>query len=143
MPPDQVPTAAFTELYHQRWRIEEALKRLKHVQYLESVSGLSQQALIIDVAAKVLADNIASLMCLTAENIHDMHARNRYCNRCYAARILTRVLPAVLLMIGDVLHCITDVLANLARNTCRYSPGRSSPRPCHHVKPHPSLAYKA
>jgi hypothetical protein len=142
LPPDQVPTDAFTELYHQRWRIEEALKRLKHVQYLESVSGLSQQALIIDVAAKVLADNVASLMCLSAEKIHDMHARNRYCNRRYAARALTRVLPAVFLWIGNVLQTITEALANLARNPCRHSPGRSSPRPAHHVKPHPSAAYK-
>lgn len=31
--------------------------------HLESVSGLSQQALIIDVAAKVLADNLDSQMC--------------------------------------------------------------------------------
>ena len=44
----------FAELYHQRWRIEEAFKRLKHRLKLECVSGLSQQALIIDVAAKVL-----------------------------------------------------------------------------------------
>ena len=27
---DQVPAAAFGDLYHQRWRIEEAFKRLKH-----------------------------------------------------------------------------------------------------------------
>ena len=31
--------------------------------HLEAVSGLSQQALIIDMAAKILADNITSLMC--------------------------------------------------------------------------------
>lgn len=140
--PEQVPTAAFAELYHQRWRVEEALKRLKHVQYLESVSGLSQQALIIDVAAKVLADNVASLMCLTAEKIHDMHARNRFCNRRYASRALTRVLPSVLMMIGDFLLTIAKAIVNLARNHCRYSPGRSTPRPTHHVKPHPRYAYK-
>jgi hypothetical protein len=140
--PEQVPTACFAELYHQRWRIEEAYKRLKHVLHLESVSGLSQQALIIDVAAKVLADNLASLMCLTAEKIHNMHARKRFCNRRYAARALTRVLPSVLTMIGDVLLTIADAIANLARNHCRHTPGRSTPRPEHHVKPHPRYAYK-
>jgi hypothetical protein len=57
---------AFAQLYHQRWRIEEAFKRLKLRMKLESISGLSQQALIIDVAAKVLADNITSLMCSAA-----------------------------------------------------------------------------
>lgn len=42
--PDQVPTAAIAELYHQRWRVEEALKRLKHVQYLESARLGAQPA---------------------------------------------------------------------------------------------------
>ncbi|MBK9443337.1 MAG: transposase [Comamonadaceae bacterium] len=39
LPDSQVPTAAFGELYHERWRIEEAFKRLKHRCKLESVSG--------------------------------------------------------------------------------------------------------
>ncbi|MBK9444547.1 MAG: transposase [Comamonadaceae bacterium] len=59
MPDSQVPTAAFGELYHERWRIEEAFKRLKHRCKLESVSGLTQHALMVDVHAKVLADNLA------------------------------------------------------------------------------------
>src|SRR4051812_21797998 len=50
---------SFGDPYHQRWRIEEAFKQLKHRLHLEAVSGLSQQASIIDVAAKVLADNIS------------------------------------------------------------------------------------
>ena len=50
------PAALFGDLHHlhhPRWRIKEAFKRQKHRLKLESVSGLSQQALIIDVAAKV------------------------------------------------------------------------------------------
>ena len=56
----------FADLYHLRWRIEEAFKRLKHRLRLECVSGLSQHALIIDVAAKTLADNLAALLCAQA-----------------------------------------------------------------------------
>lgn len=51
-PASELPAHLFGELYHQRWRVEEAFKRLKHRLKLESVSGLSRQALIIDVAAK-------------------------------------------------------------------------------------------
>ena len=36
------PAAAFGDLYHQRWSIEEAFKRLKHRLYRGAVSGLSQ-----------------------------------------------------------------------------------------------------
>jgi hypothetical protein len=40
---------------------------LKHRLHLEAVSGLSQHALLVDVAAKVLADNITALMCHAAQ----------------------------------------------------------------------------
>jgi IS4 transposase len=46
------------DLHHQRWRIEEAFKRLKHRPHLQAIPGLSQQVLMLDGAAKVLADEI-------------------------------------------------------------------------------------
>ncbi|MGF6920145.1 IS4 transposase [Paraburkholderia sp. 40] len=52
------PACQFGDLYHQRWRIEEAYKRLKHRLNLEHVSGLSQRAVVQDLAAKVLCDNL-------------------------------------------------------------------------------------
>jgi hypothetical protein len=58
----QFETAAFVKLCHEHWRIEEAFKRLKHRCKLESVSGLTQHALRVDVHAKVLADNLTSLV---------------------------------------------------------------------------------
>jgi Transposase DDE domain len=137
-----VPAALFAELYHQRWRIEEAFKRLKHRLYLEAVSGLSQQALIIDVAAKILANNITSLMCLAASVQADLPARSRKCNRSYAAGLMQRVLPRLVLRIGDSLAEIVNAVALLARTCQRFVSGRHQPRPPRHVKPHPSCAYK-
>lgn len=137
--PEQVHTAAFAELYHQRRCIEEAYK---HVLHLESVSGLDQHGIIIDVAAKVLADNLASLMCLTAEKIRNMHVRRRFCNRRYAARALARVLPSILMQIGDVLLTIPHTITNLARNDCRHRPRRFTPRPDHRLKPRLHYAHK-
>ena len=49
------------DLYHQRWAIEETFKRIKGRLSLEHVSGLSQQTVVQDVAAKVLCDNAASV----------------------------------------------------------------------------------
>ena len=37
----QAPAHCFGGLYHQRWRVEEAFKRLKHRLHLEAVSGFS------------------------------------------------------------------------------------------------------
>lgn len=140
---DRFPAALFGDLYHQRWRIEEAFKRLKCRLHLEAVSGLSQQALIVDVAAKVLADNITSLMCVAASVQGDLPARGRKCNRSYAASLMQRLLPCLVLSIGDLAASITDAVTLLAANTQRFVQGRSQPRPARHVKPHPSCAYKA
>ena len=136
------PAALFGDLYHQRWRIEEAFKRLKHRLHLEAVSGLSQQALIIDVAAKILADNITSLMCRAASDTADLPARSRKCNRSYAAALMQRLLPRLVLFVGDVAAAIARAVATLAATTQRFVPHRSQPRPPRHLKPHPSCAYK-
>lgn len=144
--PVDFPWECFGELYHKRWRIEEAFKRLKHHMKLEAVSGLSQQALIIDVAAKVLADNLASLLCACALDGDSPEQSGcsvkRQCNRGYAAAAMLRMLPGVLIFVGDVLAAIGHTLDLLRRTTCRIIGGRSSPRPKSHVKPHARYAYK-
>ena len=63
------PPELFGDLYHPRWRIEEALKRLKHRLHLEAVSGLSQQALLprlVLFIGDVLADISAAVQTLAA-----------------------------------------------------------------------------
>lgn len=133
------PAASFADLYHRRWRIEEAFKRLKARLMLEAVSGLTQQALIIDVAAKVLADNLASLLCAAANATEE---RPRKCNRVYAMDFLRRALPRMLLMVGDLLAALTAALRALAANTVHFVAGRSRPRPPGRLKPHPRAGYK-
>jgi hypothetical protein len=139
---EDFPCEAFGELYHKRWRIEEAYKRLKSRMRLECVSGLSQQALIIDVAAKILADNIASALCATAADEVGLAARSRRCNRSYAADYLRRAIPSLVLKLGDWLTTLAQTLTHLGRTTQRVIAGRSRPRPANHVKPHPSMCYK-
>ena len=136
------PAAMFGDLCHQRWRIEEAFKRIKHRLYLEAVSGLSQQALIIDVAAKILADNITSLMCAAAADHAGLLARSRKCNRAYAASFMQSLLPRLVLLVGDICSAIDHAIHALGTNSQRYISGRSRPRPVRHDKPHPSCAYK-
>lgn len=144
----QVPTEEFSPLYHQRWRIEEAFKRLKHRSKLESVSGLTQHALLVDVHAKVLADNLASLVCaaaaqqnLSGEDLSESGVE-RVCNRSYAAAYLQRLLPRLVLGLVDMLQGLQRAFADLVANTHRRVQDRRSKRPKYHVKPHPSQAYK-
>ena len=64
--PVDFPWECFGELYHERWRTEVEYKRLKRPMHLESASGLSEQTLIVDVTAKVLAENLTPLRCTGA-----------------------------------------------------------------------------
>lgn len=142
LPAHDVPAQAFGDLYHQRWRIEEAFKRLKHRLHLEAVSGLSQHALLVDVAAKVLADNIGALMCQAAQE-HAGMPQDRRCQRTHADAAVRTMLPRVLLAVGDVLGQIVQALELIARVVHRITPGRSSPRQPDRPKPHARLAYRA
>jgi hypothetical protein len=54
------------DLYHQRWRIQEAFKRIKHRLDLEAVSGLSRLTHEQDLTAKILSDNLNAMLCLQA-----------------------------------------------------------------------------
>ena len=110
----QVPASAFGDLFHQRRLIEEAFKRLTHRLHLVAVSGLSQQALLVDVAAKVLADKIAALMCLAVQADPKMPALMR-CQRTHAGVVVQRLLPRVLPAVGDVLGMIGTALTLIAK----------------------------
>lgn len=136
------PAEVFGCLYHQRWRIEESYKRLKHGVKLESVSGLTQHAVFIDVLAKVLADNLSALVCMGACEEANLAASNRHCNRAYAGACLQRLLARLVLGLGCLGALLKKAFGLLGANSHKRRPGRKSPRPNRHVKPHPSMAYK-
>jgi hypothetical protein len=142
---EKAATAAeLGDLYHGRWRIEEAFKRLKHRLGLESVSGLSQHALLVDVATKVLADNMASLLnrSVDLEDQDDEAVVSRKVNRSTAAKALSRCIRALLLNIQDLASLIHDWAAMMGCSLIRHVKGRSQPRRNTRYKPHPSQAYK-
>ncbi len=72
---------------------------LKHRLGLESVSGLSQHALLVDVATKVLADNLAALLSRAvpmAAGAPEAWAAGirRQVNRAAAAKLFSRCIAA-------------------------------------------------
>lgn len=120
------PRACFSDLYHQRWGIEEAFKRLKHKLNLEHVSGLSQQAVEQDVAAKVLCDNLQVLSAMAAHEGADLDESLRI-NHAYAHSVLKPLLPALLLA-KKVGRRLLNALKLIASETYRHRPGTSKPR---------------
>lgn len=144
---DVASVAELADLYHGRWRIEEAFKRLKHRLGLESVSGLSQHALLVDVATKVLADNLAALlnravpMVSGTPQAQELGVR-REVNRAAAAKLFSRCIGPMLLVVSRVAQGVHDWVLTLSRCWTRHIPGRSRPRNPAHSKPHPSQSYK-
>lgn len=137
---ERFPACEFGDLYHQRWRIEEAFKRLKHRLSLEHVSGLSQLAVMQDFAAKVLCDNLQALTTWAAQAGANLPPDRRI-NRAYVHTTLKPLLPALLLA-RDVACLLLDALALLARHTYLHREGLSKPRKPR-PKPHKHMTQKA
>jgi hypothetical protein len=142
---ERYPAHAFGALYHRRWRIEEAFKRIKHRVRLEAVSGLTHLALQQDFAAKMLADNLHGLLshaCVSSPTDEpDVAAPKSRANRTYAIGTLKPILVGCLLRVRTCLHALHLALDAIARSRCRIQPGRIYPRP-KRVKPHTYSAYK-
>jgi hypothetical protein len=122
--PSALPAHEFGDLNHQRWRIEEAFKRLKHRLNLDHVSGLSQQAALHDFAAKIVCDNLQSLAAETALREASLPPTRRI-NRAAAHSILKP-----LLLGADIATRPLDALRLIAGRTYSHRPGiiKSKPR---------------
>ena len=90
------PASGFGELHHQRWRIEEAFKWLRHRRHIEHVSGLSQQALVHDVGASIITDNLRASTALSAHRADDIAAEHIQNDVQVAVRGLDRPLNFLL-----------------------------------------------
>ena len=133
------PAGSFADLYHQRWRIEEAFKRLKHRLNLEHVSGLSQLAVVQDVAAKVLCDNLQALTARSARDDADLPQSVRI-NHAYMHTALKPLMPALLLG-KKVVKMLRVVLRLVATHTYVHQDNLSKPR-TPGPKPHKYMTQK-
>jgi hypothetical protein len=108
---------------------------------LEAVSGLSQHAVLVDVAAKVLADNRCALMC-AAGHAGATTSADKRCAPTSVLHILQRALPRLLLSSTILPTMLEDALFMIARSLKRPQSGRTTPRANVRSKPHPNMAYK-
>ncbi len=136
------PAIEFGALYHCRWRVEEAFKRIKHRLRLEAVTGLTHLALQQDFAAKIVADNLHALLIADTpvDDTPSTEPSSRP-NRTYAIGALHPMLVGCLLCVSACRDALTAALNVIARTRCRIQPGRSYPRPPRN-KPHTYSAYK-
>ncbi|WP_198149704.1 transposase [Azoarcus sp. CIB] len=125
----------------QRWRIEEAFKRLKHRLHLEHTSGLSWLAARQDFGAKAVCDNLAALAAWCAAERHLEPDTAWRINRTLAFNVLRRILPRALVTATLGARIVAEVLAQIALNVRKFVPERHRPR-APRDKPHKFHAYK-
>ena len=68
---------AFKKLYHQRWFVEEDYKVMKSRLEMENFTGLSVEAVLQDIHAKVLTKNIAAVAVAEADVIAQENYKHR------------------------------------------------------------------
>lgn len=135
------PADAFGDLYHGRWRVEEAFKRVKHRLNLEHTSGLTWHAAHQDIGAKIVCDNLNALAVYLSSHEHlDADSAWRI-NRTLAFNTLRRLLPRALALGIIAPRILSQALLEIARNLQKFVKHRKRPRP-RRPKPHKSHAYK-
>ena len=75
-----------------------------------------------DVHAKVLADNLGSLVCQAASEEADLPQRQRTCNRSYAAHLMQRMLPRMVPGMGCIFAPLVKAVGMPGDNTHRRVP---------------------
>lgn len=135
------PASVFGALYHGRWRIEEAFRRLKHRLGLEHTSGLSWHAANQDFGAKAVFDNLNALAAYVATDAHLDPDSTWKINRTQAIDKIKRQIGRWLLAAGATTRRLKPLIKEISANLQKYVAGRSKPRPPQR-KPHGYHAYK-
>ena len=128
-------------LYHGRWRIEEAFKRIKHRLQLEHTSGLSWHAARQDFGAKAVFDNLNALAAYVATNTLLDPGSTYKINRTLEIDKIKRQIGRWLLAATATTRRLKPILEEIALNLQKFVPNRSQPRKPQ-PKPHLSHAYK-
>ena len=136
--PVAFPAAAFADLYHGRWRIEEAFKRVKHRLELEHTSGLSWHAARQDFGAKAIFDNLNALAAYVATHALLDPGSSYKVNRTLAIDKIKRHIGRWLLMATATTRRLKPILREIALNLQKFVPDRSQPRKS---QPKPHLAH--
>ena len=139
--PVAFPAAAFADLYHSRWRIEEAFKRIKHRLKLEHTSGLSWHAARQDFGAKAVFDNLNALAAYVATQALLDPGSSYKINRTLAIDKIKPHIGRWLLAATATPRRLKPILAEIALNLQKFVPDRCQPRKPQ-PKPHLSHAYK-
>ena len=130
----QYPLAIFSDLYHQRWPVEEDYKVIKCRIELENFSGKSALSVYQDFHAKVVMKNLVSLFTLPVNDalVSDITTTRQYdyqVNFTQTLAICKDLIPLLLQRSKRKIRLILDALFDVLKKTIEpIRPGRKYPR---------------
>lgn len=138
------PAADFSELYHRRWRIEEAFRHLKSRLKLEQFGGETPLAIQQEFHATILLHNLATLAAMDAlSQREEVEIGTFGVNLTHASHLIRLHLPRLLASPEQRTVLCQLLLERIAKKITRRRIGRPGTlRKPDREKPHPHRAYK-
>jgi hypothetical protein len=130
---DLYPFHIFSELYHDRWPVEEDYKTMKCWIEVENFSGKSVLSVYQDFHAKVFSKNLTSALAHPAQKmVTEANEGKKYAYRINFAQALSKTKGVIALLFNRSKHTVIRLISQLHevfRKTIEpIRPGRKFPR---------------
>ena len=127
------PIHIFSDLYHNRWPVEEDYKTIKCRMELENFTGKSVLSVYQDFHAKIFAKNVVSIMaCHSNAALKKDSEYKKYVYQINFTQALSKSKTVLVLLFQEskskILRLVADLLAIFQGTTEPIRPGRKFPR---------------
>lgn len=137
------PTSIFSDLYYQRWGVEEDYKVMKSRLSIENFSGISVEAILQDIHAKTLTKNLTSIAIIEANKIKT--SPRKYECRINVTHALSQLKDNIVRLLMDIsIDGLSSLMIErISKITNPYRPDRKFERPhCRMIRVKYTMAYK-
>jgi len=125
------PSTWFKHLYHLRWGVEEAYKTEKCRVEIENFSGLTAQAVLQDIYAKLFMVNLTAILAWVAQAIADrLYQTRKHRYQVNFANALSKMKDNIIRLFLDVWPptLLTQLVSAITLSVEAVRPDRSYPR---------------
>ena len=127
------PFNTFSDLYHQRWPVEEDYKLIKSRIQIENFSGKTVHSVYQDFYAKIFVKNLAAILIRSVhERIESITAGRRYIYKANFTNVLAMIRHHIVVLFNRGKNLLSDYVSKIqnliVRVLSEIRPGRSKPR---------------
>ena len=141
------PYELFSELYHERWPVEEDYKAMKHRLEVENFSGNYVLSVYQDFHAKVFSKNLTHILSQPIKGIIERNSRHKkYTDQVNFTQALSKMKDTIVLLFNRSKDAVLVLISKLHKifiqTTEPIRPGRKYERNHKHYKREYHMCYK-